>query len=86
MGKLYVRERGYVGKGEGRPRFEVVAVTGIDLKVYHSHLRKAEMEKIAADLGADIVYLPRGEQSGEEGGSHSNRGQRRRGGRVRDQD
>jgi hypothetical protein len=87
MGKIFVRERRNVGKGAGMPRFEIVAVTGVDLKVYHSHIRKGEVEHIAADLGAEIVYLPRGEGEGEGEGQH-NGGRRRRqgGGRQREQE
>ena len=87
MGKIFVRERRNVGKGAGVPRFEIVAVTGVDLKVYHSHIRKGEVEHIAADLGAEIVYLPRGE--GEGGGKGQQDGGKRRrksGGRQRDQE
>jgi hypothetical protein len=84
MGKLYVRERTNIGKGAGRPRFEIVAVSGLDLKVYHSHIRKVELEKIAADLGAEILYLPRGEKSEQDEGR---RGERRLGrGRNAEQD
>ena len=75
MGKIYARERSNVGKGAGRPRFEIVAVNALDLKVYHSHIRKAELEKIAADLGAEVIYLPRGEGAEkEEHGKNRRRG------------
>jgi hypothetical protein len=86
MGKLFVRERSNVGKGEGRPRFEIVGVTGVDLKVYHSHVRKAELEKIAEIMEAEIIYLPRGEGGEGESGSKGGRGRRRKGGRVTEQD
>jgi hypothetical protein len=67
MGKFFVRERTKIGQGAGLPRFAIVAVSGVDLKVYHSHVRKSELEKLAEDVGAEIVYLPRGEgQSAEE--------------------
>jgi hypothetical protein len=87
MGKIYVRERQNIGKGAGRPRFAVVAVEGIDLKVYHTHIRRAELEKLAESTGAEIVYLPRGaqeqeqEQDQERGG-----GRRRRHGRPSNQE
>jgi hypothetical protein len=86
MGKLFVRERGNVGKGEGRPRFEIVGVTEVDLRVYHSHVRKSELEKMAEVLEAEIIYLPRGE--GQDGGSGTKvgRGKRRKGGRAAEQD
>ncbi len=64
MSKLFVRERANVGEGDGVPRFEIVAVSGVDLRVYHSHVRKAEVEALASDIGASIVYLPRGENAG----------------------
>jgi hypothetical protein len=66
MGNIFVRERIKVGKGEGKPRFAVVAVQGIDLKVYHTHVRRAELEKLAEEVGAELVFLPRGENYDEE--------------------
>ncbi len=73
MSKIFVRNRHHVGQGAGRPRFTIVAVQG-DLKVFKTRVRRAELEKIAAEIGAEIVYLPRGEQTEEEGG----KGRRRR--------
>ncbi len=67
MAKLYVRERRDVGPGAGRPRFAIVAASGADLHIYQMHIRKAELEKLAADVGAEIVYLPRGEHAQEAG-------------------
>jgi hypothetical protein len=55
--KIYVRERLNVGKGEKQPQFRVVAVAGEALHLYAGHLRKTELEQIARDVGADIVYL-----------------------------
>ncbi len=72
MSTLFVRHRRHVGKGAGRPRFAIVASHGVDLRVYKTRVRRAELEKIAADLEAEIVYLPRGERA-EEG-----QGRRRR--------
>lgn len=65
MSKLFVRHRRHVGEGAGRPRFVIVASQGADLRVYKTRVRRAELEKIATDLEAEIVYLPRGEQAGE---------------------
>lgn len=78
MAKLFVRERGNIGRGVGQPRFALVAVEGSDLKVYHSHLRKVELEALAAAIGAELVYLPRGEKAGEEEGKRGMGGRRRR--------
>jgi hypothetical protein len=63
MSKIFVRHRRHVGQGAGRPRFAIVAADGIDLRVYKTRVRRAEIEKIAAETGAEIVYLPRGEHA-----------------------
>jgi len=83
MSKIFVRHRRHVGQGAGRPRFAIVAAQGTDLNVYKTRIRRAELEKIAAETGAEIVYLPRGESTeGPEGGG--GRGRRRR--REQDED
>jgi len=66
MSKLYVRHRRHVDQGAGRPRFAIVASHGVDLRVYKTRVRGAELEGMAADLEAEIVYLPRGDRA-EEG-------------------
>jgi hypothetical protein len=71
MSKLYVRHRRHAGKGAGRPRFAIVASQGADLRVYKTRIRRDELEKLAEDLGAEIVYLPRGERV--EGGGRRGR-------------
>ena len=71
MSKIFVRERRHAARGTGRPRFAIIAVQGADLKVFRSRVRRAELETLAAETGAEIVYLPRGEQDAEpqdEGG------------------
>jgi len=82
MSKIFVRERRHVGPGAGRPRFAIVASQGADLRVYKTRVRKVELETIASESGAEIVYLPRGEQSEEEG----QRAPQRRGRRGREAD
>jgi hypothetical protein len=77
MSKIFVRHRRHVGQGAGRPRFAVVAAQGTDLSVYKTRIRRAELEKIAAEIGAEIVYLPRGEY-GEEPEAEGGKGRRRR--------
>ena len=89
MAKIFVRSRRHVGRGAGRPRFAIVAVEGVDLKIYRSRIRKSELETIAVQVGAELIYLPRGEQSGsedpvgedpgvEKAGKHDGRGRKRR--------
>ena len=74
MSKIFVRHRRHVGQGAGRPRFAIVAVQGTDLKVFKPRVRRAELEQMAAEIGAEVVYLHRGESEGEEEG----RGRRHR--------
>jgi hypothetical protein len=60
-GKIFYRERLQVGKDVKRPRFMVIAVAGLDMKVYGKHLRKSELEQIAKEVGAKLVLLKGGE-------------------------
>ncbi len=71
--KIYVRGRQKVGSGVKQPKFRVVAVTGgkedsNHLKIEATHFRKAELEQVAKDVGAEIIYLepiPEEERSGK---------------------
>ncbi len=82
MSKIFVRERRNVGEGAGQPRFRVVAAYQTDLDVFVPHLRRVELEQLAAATGAEVVYLSRGDQDGEgEGGG--GQGGRHRAGRLR---
>ena len=56
-GKIFYRERREVGEGDQIPRLNLVAVSGVDLKIHVTHMRKSELEQIAADVGADLVEL-----------------------------
>ena len=60
-GKIFYRERSRVGKGVKRPRFMLVAVAGLDMKVYGKHLRQSELEQIAKTVGAKLILLKGGE-------------------------
>ncbi len=46
-----------VGEGVHQPMFRVVAVTGGQMQVEATHFRKMEIEQIAKDIGAQVVYL-----------------------------
>jgi hypothetical protein len=83
MSKIFVRHRRHVGQGAGRPRFAIIAAEGTGLHVYKTRVRRAELEKIAAEIGAEIVYLPQG-ASEDEGGQAQGRGRRRRRGQDAD--
>ena len=55
--KIYVRERQKVGEGVRQPMFRILAVTGGQIQIEGTHFRKFEIEKIAEDLDAEVVYL-----------------------------
>ena len=59
--KIFVRERRKVEKGEKKPRFRIVGVSGSDVKIYVKHARKKELDQISAETGAEIVYLDAGQ-------------------------
>jgi hypothetical protein len=65
-GKIFYRERVKVGKGEKKPRFQLVGVADVNLKIYGKHLRKSELEQIAEAVGAELVQLKGGEGKHEE--------------------
>jgi hypothetical protein len=57
---IFVRERRKIEKGEKKPRFRVVGLSGGETKLYAKHMRKVELDQIASTTGANIVYLPTG--------------------------
>ncbi len=65
-GKIFYRERTKVGKGEKKPRFMLLGVADVNLKIYGKHLRKNELEQIAESVGAELVLLKGGEGKYEE--------------------
>ena len=65
--KIFVRERRKMGEGEKKPRYRVVGVSGGDVKIYTDHIRKQELQQIAAGTGAEVVYLAhKGDGSGKK--------------------
>ncbi len=56
-GKIFIRERRKIEKGEKKPRFRVVGVADVNLKIYVEHIRKQELDQIAAAVGAELVLL-----------------------------
>lgn len=59
-GKIFYRERIKIQDGAKTPRFRVVAVSDVDLKVFAAHLRKSELQHLAREVGAELVELERG--------------------------
>ena len=58
-GKIFYRERVKAKEGQRTPRFRIVAVSGLDLKVYADHLRKKELAQLAKETNAELVALER---------------------------
>ena len=61
-GKIFYRERTKSVEGKQQPRFRMVAVADLNLKIYGQHLRKSELEAIAQAVGAELVLLPPGDK------------------------
>jgi hypothetical protein len=61
-GKIFYRERTKSVEGKKQPRFRMVAVADVNLKIYGKHLRKSELEAIAQAVGADLILLPAGDR------------------------
>jgi hypothetical protein len=55
--KIYVRERQKVGEGVESPKYRIVAVTGGQIQVEATHFRKFEIEQIAKDIKAEVVFM-----------------------------
>jgi len=55
--QIFVRERRKVEKGERKPRYRVLGVSGGDIKIYTKHISKQELDQIARATGAEVVYL-----------------------------
>jgi len=64
--KIFVRERRKIEKGEKKPRFRVIGVCGVDLKLYAEHIRKQELDQIADAVGAEVMYLTAGKEEKAE--------------------
>jgi len=56
-GKIFYRERTTRAEGDQSPRFVVVAVADLKLKVHAKHLRKDELRQMAEALDADLIEL-----------------------------
>lgn len=65
-GKLFYRERKKYVDGSHTPRYQLVAIQGLDLKVQGKHLRMSELKCIADEVGAELIALPRGPKHGGE--------------------
>lgn len=58
-GQIFYRERMKVKEGSKTPRFRIIAVSGVDLKIYGNHLRKKELQQIAKATKSELIELER---------------------------
>lgn len=66
MPTIFVRERRKIESGEKKPRYRVVGVHDLNLKIYVEHIRKKELDQLAEATGAAVVILKGGKE--EKGG------------------
>lgn len=57
MPAIFVRERRKIEAGEKKPRYRIVGVHDLNLKIYVEHIRKKELDQIAEAVGANVVIL-----------------------------
>ena len=65
-GKIFYRGRTKIGEGKKAPRYKLVAVAGMDMKVYAKHIRKQELQQIAEATGAELVMLSATKKGGKD--------------------
>ena len=65
-GKIFYRERVKAKEGSRSPRFRIIAVSGVDLKVYADHLRKKELKQIAQATKSELIALKRDPKSADK--------------------
>jgi len=58
-GKIFYRQRTKIKEGAQTPRFRIIAVSELDLKIYGNHLRKKELKHIAKKCDAELIELKR---------------------------
>jgi len=66
-GKIFYRQRIKMKDGDHHPRYVLVAVADLSLKVYSQHLRMSELKHIAESVGAELIELQRGPKHQGEG-------------------
>lgn len=56
-GKIFYRPRAKTSEGDKKPRYRVVAVLDLNLKIHAEHFRKKELEMIAKEADAFLIEL-----------------------------
>lgn len=78
MAKIFVRERSRTGEGDEKPRFAIIAVHDIDLDFIARHVRKYEIEAIAKETEAEVIYLKHENKKDDDEKSEDKRRKKRR--------
>lgn len=65
MPTIFVRERRKIEAGEKKPRYRVVGVHDVNLRIFVEHIRKMELDQLAETTGANVIILKAGQD--EEG-------------------
>jgi len=65
MPTIFVRERRKIETGEKKPRYRVVGVHDLNLRIYVEHIRKKELDQLAEAIGATVVILKGGKEEKE---------------------
>lgn len=65
-GQIFYRERIKDAEGRKQPRYKMIAVAGVDLRVFGKHLRRSELDQIANKIGAEVVLLTHGDKKYKE--------------------
>jgi hypothetical protein len=66
-GKIFYREMIMIEDEAKKPRFRIVAVSDLNLKVYAPHMRLSELEHIAKETGASLIFLEKGSPERQAG-------------------
>ena len=66
MATIFVRERRKIESGEKKPRYRVVGVHDVNLRIYVEHVRKKELDQLAEATGANVVILKGGKEEKEK--------------------
>lgn len=62
-GKIFYRERIKSKEGQRTPRFRIVAVSDLKLKVFADHFRKKELFHLARETNAELIALEKDQDS-----------------------
>jgi hypothetical protein len=65
-GKIFYREREKFVDGSKSPRYQLVGLLGVDMKIQGHHLRMSELKFLAEAAGAELMLLPRGPKHSED--------------------